>query len=294
MDFNEFTESIIEVLKQKLGGTCSITVTEVLKNNGIRRTGLVITGEENTVSPTVYLEEPYIQYQDGTPVGKIAEEIRAVYERQAGAMDLDVGFFKDFTLVEDRIFHKLINYEKNKELLKDVPHFRWHDLAVVFYYQMEEKIFGKATIMIHDSHLAEWGLTAEEVYRTARRNMEQKKPEVLVPIQEVLKDMMGLQVEESSVPLYVLTNREKMFGASAMLYSEKIKELADRLQTDLLILPSSTNEVLLLPDEGKQDYTVYRQMVREVNTTQVDPEEILSFNVYRYDRKRAMIEEAAA
>lgn len=294
MDFNEFTESIIEVLKQKLGGTCSITVTEVLKNNGIRRTGLVITGEENTVSPTVYLEEPYIQYQDGTPVGKIAEEIRAVYERQAGAMDLDVGFFKDFTLVEDRIFHKLINYEKNKELLKDVPHFRWHDLAVVFYYQMEEKIFGKATIMIHDSHLAVWELTAEEVYRVARRNMEQKKPEVLVPIQEVLKDMMGLQVEESPVPLYVLTNREKMFGASAMLYSEKIKELADRLQTDLLILPSSTHEVLLLPDEGEQDYTVYRQMVREVNTTQVDPEEILSFNVYRYDRKRAMIEEAAA
>lgn len=294
MDFNEFTESIVRAVEQGLGGTCSITVTEVLKNNGIRRTGLVITGEENTVSPTVYLEEPYIQYQDGTPVGKIAEEIRAVYERQAGAMDLDVGFFKDFTLVEDRIFHKLINYEKNKELLKDVSHFRWHDLAVVFYYQMEEKIFGKATIMIHDSHLAVWELTAEEVYRVARRNMEQKKPEVLVPIQEVLKDMMGLQVEESPVPLYVLTNREKMFGASAMLYSEKIKELADRLQTDLLILPSSTNEVLLLPDEGEQDYTVYRQMVREVNTTQVDPEEILSFNVYRYDRKRAVIEEAAA
>ena len=110
-------------------------------------------------------------------------------------------------------------------------------------------------------------------------------------MQQFLHDMMGLAMEEGSLPLYVLTNRERMFGASAMLYSEKIKELADELHLDLLILPSSLHELLLLPDDGTQENDFYRQMVRTVNETQVDPEEILSFSLYRYSRERDRIEE---
>lgn len=290
MNLSEFATEIAEQLREKMGSEFTITVEEVLKNNDIRLTGVAIKKTSENMAPIVYLEEFFQQYQNGDPIGKIAEEIRTMYERNASTMDLDSGFFKYFALVEDKIFYKLINYEKNQELLKDVPHFRWHDLAVVFYYQMEGRAFGMASITIHDSHLGMWGLTAEEVYRTARRNMEQKKPGILEPIQKALRNMGEPEVDERLVPLYVLTNRERMFGASAMLYSWKIKELADRLQTNLLILPSSTHEVLLLPDEGEQNYTVYRQMVREANRMQVDPEEILSFNLYLYNMKKQEIE----
>lgn len=290
MNLSEFATEIAEQLREKMGSEFTITVEEVLKNNDIRLTGVAIKKTSENMAPIVYLEEFFQQYQNGDPIGKIAEEIRTMYERNASTMDLDSGFFKYFALVEDKIFYKLINYEKNQELLKDVPHFRWHDLAVVFYYQMEGMAFGMASITIHDSHLGMWGLTAEEVYRTARRNMEQKKPGILEPIQKALRNMGAPEVDERLGPLYVLTNRERMFGASAMLYSWKIKELADRLQTNLLILPSSTHEVLLLPDEGEQNYTVYRQMVREVNRMQVNPEEILSFNLYLYNMKKQEIE----
>lgn len=290
MNLSEFATEIAEQLREKMGSEFTITVEEVLKNNDIRLTGVAIKKTSENMAPIVYLEEFFQQYQNGDPIGKIAEEIRTMYERNASTMDLDSGFFKYFALVEDKIFYKLINYEKNQELLKDVPHFRWHDLAVVFYYQIEGRAFGMASITIHDSHLGMWGLTAEEVYRTARRNMEQKKPGILEPIQKALRNMGVPEVDERLGPLYVLTNRERMFGASAMLYSWKIKELADRLQTNLLILPSSTHEVLLLPDEGEQNYTVYRQMVREVNRMQVNPEEILSFNLYLYNMKKQEIE----
>lgn len=290
MNLSEFATEIAEQLREKMGSEFTITVEEVLKNNDIRLTGVAIKKTSENMAPIVYLEEFFQQYQNGDPIGKIAEEIRTMYERNASTMDLDSGFFKYFALVEDKIFYKLINYEKNQELLKDVPHFRWHDLAVVFYYQIEGRAFGMASITIHDSHLGMWGLTAEEVYRTARRNMEQKKPGILEPIQKALRNMGEPEVDERLVPLYVLTNRERMFGASAMLYSWKIKELADRLQTNLLILPSSTHEVLLLPDEGEQNYTFYRQMVREANRMQVDPEEILSFNLYLYNMKKQEIE----
>ena len=104
--------------------------------------------------------------------------------------------------------------------------------------------------------------------------------------------MTGVKLgQEDGVRMYVLTNKAKINGASAMLYSDKIRELADSLQSDLIILPSSVHEVLLLPDDHKQKYDFYRQMVEEVNTTQVEPEEVLSYSLYRYSRDKAEIEE---
>ena len=291
MDLNEFTDKVVELLKQKVGDTSSVMVTETLKNNGVRLKGIVIMEDGRNVSPTVYLEEPYQQYQDGVSLEEILEGIIAVYEKHAHDLQLDMDFFRDFSQVKDRIFHKVISYEKNEELLKDVPYFKWHDLAVVFYYEIEKEIFGKATILIRNSHLDMWGQPAEEIYRIARKNMKEKMPELLMPMQKVLEEMAGISVGESGMHLYVLTNKERMFGASAMLYSEEIKGLADKLHTDLLILPSSLHEVLLLPDDHVREYDLYRKMVREVNTTQVDPEEILSFNLYRYNREKDEIEE---
>ena len=93
------------------------------------------------------------------------------------------------------------------------------------------------------------------------------------------------------MPMYVLTNQEMRFGASAMLYSKKIGRLAERFGCDVLILPSSVHEVLLIPDDHIREYEFYRQMVEEVNRTHVEPEEVLSYGLYRYCRKKSEIEE---
>lgn len=293
MNFKEFTESIAELLEQKTEGNCTITVKEVIKNNDVHLTGVIIMRESDNICPTIYLEGSYQRYQEGDSLEEIAEEILTVYEKHARDTNLNMEFFRDFSLVEGRIFHKVINYEMNLGLLKDVPHFRWHDLAVVFYYSMDRVISGAASILIHNCHLDMWKQTAEKIYLIAQRNMKQKMPELLVSMKELMEELAGIEVDETILLLYMLSNREKMFGASAMLYSEKIKGLADRLGSDLLILPSSTHEVLLLPEQRDQRYDFYRQMVKEVNTTQVDPEEILSFNLYRYDRQKEEIEEVA-
>ncbi len=116
-------------------------------------------------------------------------------------------------------------------------------------------------------------------------------PALFIPMQELICEMTGISLEENDVKMYVLTNKEKMYGASAMLYSDEIAGLSERLNSDILILPSSVHEVLLLPDDREHKYDFYRRMVKEVNTTQVDPEEILSYSLYRYSRKKAEIEE---
>ncbi|MBD5487104.1 MAG: hypothetical protein HDR18_16560 [Lachnospiraceae bacterium] len=294
MDFNVFVEKMVKILQQKMGEDYEIRVTEVTKNNDIRMTGVVMIKETENVSPTIYLEEPYRQYSEGTDLHVIADRIVALYEERMEDIDFDMNFFREFKSVKDRIFHKLVNYSRNENLLKDVPHIKWCDLAVVFYYSMEEVKFGKASILIHNSHIDMWSQTADTLYQTAQDNMRRNMPELLVPLPELIYGMSGVRMEEDDMKIYVLTNQEKMYGASAMLYSDRISKLASSLDSDLLILPSSVHEVMLLPDDPDRKYIFYRQMVKEVNITQVEPEEILSFNLYRYNRKKAGIEEIIA
>lgn len=292
MNFIVFVENVVQQLRKQMGEEYEIRVTEVMKNNGIRLTGIIMMRQSDRISPTIYLEEPYRKYCAGAGMQQIVDNIVALYKAQVKSIDLDMNFFSEYERVKERIFHKVINYEKNKELLKKVPHFRWCDLAVVFYYAMEEAILGRASILVYNNHLAMWGQTADTLYRTAQNNMKRHMPELLVPMQELLGQTTGIRMEENTdVSLYVLTNQEKLYGASAMLYSVEIGKLADRIRSDLLILPSSVHEVLLLPDNREQEYDYYCRMVEEVNTTQVEPEEILSYSIYRYDREKAEIKE---
>lgn len=292
MDYKSFTERIVHLLQERMGADYSVKVTNVTKNNDIQLTGVIMMKDSDRISPTIYLEEPYRQYCSGVNMWEVTDRIIELHRERAQNVDLNIDFFKEFGLVRDRIFHKLINYEKNRKFLEDVPYVRWRDLAVVFYYAVDEKVLGRASILIHNNHIAMWEQTADSLFRISQYNMKQSMPELLIPMRKLVEEMTGAKLEQTNeIKMYVLTNQAKLNGASAMLYSDKIRELADSLQSDLMILPSSVHEVLLLPDDSEHQYDFYRQMVEEVNTTQVEPEEILSYNLYRYSREKAVIEE---
>ncbi len=292
MDFNVFVENIVDLLQKRMGENYEIRVTKVMKNNDIQLTGVTMMEKSDHIAPTIYLEGLYEEYQNGIAMEELAEKIIVFNKQQMPDSDLNMDFFQDFEQVKDRIFYKLVSFEKNRKLLEKLPHYRWHDLAIIFYYALAEEKVGRASITIHHRHLEMWGQSVDTLYRVAQGNMRSGKPELLVSMKDLLAEMAGLQLGENTyIPMYVLTNREKLYGAAALLYSERMKELADKWQSDLLILPSSVHEVLLLPDDGQNEYAFYRQMVEDVNTTQVEPEEVLSYSLYRYRRENAEIEE---
>ncbi len=292
MGFQTFVDNIVDLLQERMGDAYEIKVIRVTKNNDVELTGIAITRQEDSIFPTIYLEGLYEEFKEGARLSALVEKIINCHEEQSMALELDMDFFRDFNRVKDRIFYKLVSFEKNKKFLRDVPHLRWNDLAVVFYYAMEKEVMEGGYIAINRQHMLMWKQNAESLYRLAGRNTKREMPELLVSMRELVMELTGVWIrDEDTVPMYVLTNQEKRFGAAAMLYSARIGELAGQLESDLLILPSSIHEVLLVPDHCGQDYTFYRQMVDEVNRTHVEPEEVLSYGLYRYCRKNSEIEE---
>lgn len=296
MDFEAFTEKMMELLKKRVGDSWEASVHKALKNNGIKRTGIMLKKKEERYGSILYLEEVYGKYQDGMDVEEAVDVLLDAPFGHNFEVEFDKKFqadsFKDYSRVREHLGLRLINYEKNTELLRDVPHVRWNDLAVIFCYEIGTWKEGEAYIMIRNDHLAKWEETVETLYEDALNNMKDGAMDDMFSLNDMFKKDMVLGREETP-PMYVLTNASRKFGAAVMLYSGKMKELADSIGSDLVILPSSLHEVLLLVDD-EEKHTSWKEMVREVNRLMVEPEEVLSDNIYRYSREKDAVELVAA
>ena len=107
-------------------------------------------------------------------------------------------------------------------------------------------------------------------------------------LDELLSQMTGGMID-APLPMYVLSNQQKLFGAACMLYPGVLKEFAKKLQNDFFILPSSVHEIILVPAEKGTDKDTLREIVTDINRTQVAEDEVLADSVYYYNRDKEQI-----
>lgn len=291
MTFDNFKKAVLHALTDYYGEDYTLTIRPIPKNNQVVLDGLTIQKGDCNISPTIYLNPYYEKFQEGTPLFSILEEMKNLYAVNRPAQNIDIRFFTDFENVKDRICMKLIHYENNRELLQEVPHIRFLDLAVVFYYLIHVTPGENATILIHNSHLDYWDASPELLYQLATENTPQLLPYYLDDIFSILTELNDLSCyeKERTTPLYVLTNSEKLFGAASILYPGLLSEIAARMDKDFIILPSSIHEVLLIPVPDSSDRSDYSSIIEEVNLSQLTPEEVLSCHAYYFSRKTNLI-----
>jgi len=94
---------------------------------------------------------------------------------------------------------------------------------------------------------------------------------------------------ESETNMFVLTNERRFCGAAVMLYSKLLHKIAMRLGKDLLIIPSSIHEVIIMPDRGEYSIEELSNFVRNINEEAVEQEERLTNHIYIYRRKNGCI-----
>ncbi|MDR2024612.1 MAG: DUF5688 family protein [Hungatella sp.] len=298
MSYKQFLEEVKAAVQDRLGVGYNVNLQKISKINGIVLDGLVISEMDKSISPTIYLNSYYMCFEQGEPLANILEEILSLYGESGGIAFNDMKKLLDFEWLKDKVVYKLIQKETNLELLKDVPAVDFLDLAVVFYLLLDESEDVKMTALIHNSHMLSWGSTKEELYRLAMENTPRLLPPVIRTMEEVMCEIMKEHLEElkaelldglfSSVPqrmpLYILSNQNQINGAGCILYDGCLETFAAKYESDIVILPSSTHEVLLIPDQG-MDYAELQEMVIEINRTEVPEEEVLSDSIYIYKWK---------
>lgn len=295
MTYQEFKKNVIRTVSAKLGNTYRVALQDIIKNNDTHLDGLTILSEHSNISPTIYLNYYYDQYLSGKSMSDIYDDILSIYYKNAPKENIDISFYTDFQKVKDHIIFKLINYERNKELLSKVPHVRYLDLAIVFHCLVDTVSNGLATILIHHHHMSFWDISVEELHRLAMKNTPVLLSCHLQNMSEIFKEIISeehsdlLDCNIDLLPMYVLSNTRKLNGSGCILYKDLLSEISASLESDLYILPSSVHEVLLIPAEAATSLENLSSMVQEINATQLTREEVLSDHVYYYSRATGAI-----
>lgn len=180
--------------------------------------------------------------------------------------------------------YRLISRNRYAEIPMEVPHKDFLDLVVVYSVTVKDDLEGTASLIVNNWMLEYGDITPEELETNTRRNTEKTGFEVM-KVSEVLRELTDMEIEDpdDSISLYVITNHNKIYGANAMLFTEPFEKLAEELDSDLYILPSSVHEVLAVRKYATVEEL--RDMVTSINATILKPDEVLSDNVYIYDRK---------
>lgn len=287
----EMMNRIAEAIKEKLGVECEVQFQNITKNNGLVLKAVIIREPGMAVVPTVYIDEVLNRLMSGNiSIQKAAQNIVNIYWKYQDKVD-----FKNKIVslsgqsILNGVTYQLINAEKNEDRLSDMPHKRFLDLAAVYRVIVGEDEIGTASFLISNGLCECYGLCEEELDTAARRNTEQLGLQV-TSMDSILAEITGELENEikTGCPVWVLTNAKKLNGAVVMLYSNLFKNLADRIERDLYVLPSSIHEVIVIPDEGVEQGKL-KLMVGIVNSREVFEDEFLSGNIYKYIRRENRI-----
>ena len=231
MDYNTFVEKMREQVQEHLGKDYEVKITTNPKLNGTEKIGLSIsrTQEPQQVVPVIYLEECYEQYLKNQKFMECVEKICMVYEKQKGNEETIMTALKNMENVQnwekikDRIFPMLVSERKNENLKEQYVYKNYLDFLVLYTIRISEIEIGN--IKITNKMLEMWGISVEELDSQAMNNMKADGYQVKGMrrmLQESCPEMMNDIGEEEDEVMYVLTNKEKYFGAAGIFFCAEL------------------------------------------------------------------------
>lgn len=305
MDYQEFLSQLCEKVKEHLPEghqSANVDIVTSHKNNDTKLEALIIKNEHDTLVPRIYVDSYFEDEENGRSIENIAKEMVQIYldnkTTQFKSLPEDIT---DYNKIKDQLVVQLINRDYNKELLTDVPHkdLENTDLSAILRLEFETDDPISAFARIDYQMLDLWKVSFDTAYEEALSNCIKKNPATIVSIEDVMMDIMGIKEVEKGLPKtaeiesyqqYVLSNSSGKWGATVMLYPEVLQQIAENSDADLLIMPSSIHEVILMKVTEEFSASELQSIVISVNQGGVlEPEDILSNGVYCYNKDEHML-----
>lgn len=225
-------------------------------------------GENIKMSPTLYFNNMY-DYYNGTDAAIEELALNAFETMLEGVNQTEITEeLPDKEKFMENIFFQVINTEKNKTYLLEVPHREYLDLSIIYRYAGNISDNGMATATINYILMDEFKLTEEELYEAAYKNTRR----ILEP-----------KVISAGIPMMnMISNDMNIFGANGILYKDIVAKEAKKLNTDVYLIPSSIHEFLIQPVSNTLKPKDLKEIIKNANENVIGPEDYLSDSLYIY------------
>lgn len=285
MNYDEFKNYVMEHLSEWFPKEeYDVSLRKVVKNNGVVLDGLCIFSKGEKTSPTLYLEGYYEKYRSGHIMAEILSLIERDYRRglkQAAPIDLSNPSYE---ALRGQIIMRLVNYEKNQEILKDCPHLKFHDLAITFRWIAHQDDIGISTALISNREMEMWNVDKRRLYEDAMFNTPKIFPSRLRRLEDLMEEF-GVSSPKGAFELYILTNEQGINGATCILYPNLLEDFARKTRSSFYLLPSSIHEMMICPERNPVTEKMLLSLVRDANHMVVTMGEVLSDNIYYFNHR---------
>lgn len=298
MEQESFAKKLIKYLEGKLHKDIKVDFQRIIKTNDVLMHSITMRKEEEAGAKNYYIEELYPMYMSGKTIEEIGDyliENREIDSEQLSASEDLITKMLDYEyMLDGHLYVRLMNRERSKKFLEGKTYIEWLDLAIVFYNLVSMNEYGISSIAVPENVAAMWGKPLESVLIDALEVMQKTFPIQRLNLQQMIEELSGDNLfagmmnppeVSSGWDILVQTNEVKINGAATILYKDCLKEVAvNNNVEEIFIIPSSVHECMLLIDRDRsasgEDLV---SMIRQVNITAVNPEEVLSDNLYVYN-----------
>lgn len=310
MNFEAFVNRILEEIKEHLPEKFQDTEFTVIQHQKLNNKYAALTMADVSVAPVINLEDYFRDYEQGRSfeniIGAIAENVEMEYPK----IDLDV--LADFDKAKELLFIRVNSVDKNEGYLEKIPHTVVEDMALTYHLKMDESKTGVASAVVANDTLRMYGVSVEELHKAALENSEKMFPAYIFDLHEKMRENFIADMKNDGTPdeviemmleefpesndhgMTVVTNDVGVNGASVIFYPGMMDKMAEKVEGDFFVLPSSVHETIILPDRGEFSPEYLANMVAEINATQVEPWDRLTDEVYHYDPIDKVFEKASS
>jgi len=292
MDYEDFKTELMYELGLRSGEEYTFKLNKAnLRNQSEVDAILVVYNDDAGICPQLYVKDFYERYVEyGTDVVDIAYDLLALADKHKAEVDavkLAMSTVNAENAKERLIMH-VQNRDWNKAMLDDIVYMDLGaDLIGVAKYELPEL---DAFITVTKGMQGHLCLTEDEIIEMAYQNSINQEFKVQ-GLFDVVKDLFedGIGMTEEQNPMFIMSNKSGHFGANVLMSKKMLKEMEELFHEKYFVLPSSIHEVIAIPESRIDDVQFLKEMVVDVNSTQVDVRERLSDNVYRVSNGRIAI-----
>lgn len=290
MTLKEMTENVAMRLQRD---GYEVEVTSTMKNS-VSKMAIVVNAGNDTVRPIFYTEELIKHLDDvmdlDSMIEKMEDMIIKFLQQDNNSLDTNKALaiaekIKNWSSVKNNVRVCIRRESTDKNVVKITI------LGMEAYIRIfEADKDGVRSIIVTPQILKSWGITEDELWNNAISNT--RKAFTINGMEEVFEelgvDIIDQPTAEIDPDMMVVTNREKINGAGILFDFDAMNVLCHKYNTSFVVLPSSIHEFLLLPYKPDMPGSFFTNMVKEVNQTQVTPEEQLADTAFVFKKDEGL------
>ena len=244
---------------------------------------------------SVHVDELYTAYQDGAKLNAIINYIsndvlhaknNNIYDKTKTLMNYDTA--------KNRLFVRLLNCDRNADVLKNVVHKTLGDIALTVCAIVDDNREDLISTKILNFMVKKWGKTETDIFNEALENTYRATPPRIYKLEEMIfnREYTGDSFMESCDEDVIskdgmgncLSTTIKTNGAVAVFLPGVAEHLAELLNSDFYMAFTSIHEVMI-HNAKKVDPEDLKSVLTDTIRETVPEEDYLTSRIYKYNRR---------